>query len=234
MAETGELTVVLMGIAVQAFTVGLSGAMMPGPLLTYTIQLAYKKGFRTGPQIVLGHAILEALLISGVIAGLGSVLAMPATKIGLWLIGGGLLGWMGYDLLWKESRNPALSLEETAAAREEAPSRPGLTNLHPVGAGMLISASNPYWALWWATIGLGFITKSLEYGWVGIFLFFLGHISSDLVWYSLIAAAVAGGRRFLAGRAYQALLMVCGAFLLVIAAGFVIDAIRILQSVIRV
>lgn len=225
---------VLVGIAVQAFTVGLSGAMMPGPLLTYTIQLAYKKGFRTGPQIVLGHAMLEALLIAGVISGLGSFLALPATKIGLWLIGGGLLGWMGFDLLWKESRKAAFSLEETAAAQEGPSARPGLTNLHPVGAGVLISASNPYWSLWWATIGLGFITKSLEYGWIGVLAFFLGHISSDLAWYSLIAAAVAGGRRFLTGRAYQILLMVCGMFLLVIAAGFLMDALRTLQSIMRV
>lgn len=205
---------------------------MPGPLLTYTIQLSYKKGFRVGPQIVFGHAVLEALLIGAVIAGLGNILAMPVTKISLWLIGGGLLGWMGYDLLWKESRKPAISLEETAATREESSARPGLTNLHPVKAGMLISASNPYWALWWATIGLGFITKSLEYGWPGIVAFFLGHILADLGWYSLIAAAVAGGRRYLTGRAYQVILVVCGIFLLFIAAGFMMDALQTIRLMI--
>jgi len=85
--------------------------------------------------------------------------------------------------------------------------------LHPVLAGILTSISNPFWMLWWATIGLGYITLSLRSGYIGLTSFFTGHILADLVWYSLIAAAVAGGKKFLSDGVYRAILVACGVFL---------------------
>lgn len=219
----------LVEIFLQAFTVGLSGAMMPGPLLTYNIQLSYKKGFWVGPQMVLGHAFLEMGLIGAVMGGLGSILTRPLTKLILWLVGGVLLGWMGYDLIWRESRNPLTALEETAATGELANKGSRLTNIHPVMAGAVISFSNPYWSLWWATIGLGFISKAFVLGWAGVLSFFAGHILSDLLWYSLISAAVANGRKYISGSLYKGLLIGCGVFLLLIAAGFIWDALQAME-----
>jgi threonine/homoserine/homoserine lactone efflux protein len=86
--------------------------------------------------------------------------------------------------------------------------------MHPVLGGILFSISNPYWILWWATIGLGYITLSLQKGLLGITSFFSGHILADLVWYSLISAAVAGGRKFLSDRVYSGIIVACGIFLL--------------------
>ena len=53
----------LLGIFTQSFILALSGALVPGPLLTYDIQRSYQKGFWVGPQLILGHALLEAILI---------------------------------------------------------------------------------------------------------------------------------------------------------------------------
>lgn len=86
--------------------------------------------------------------------------------------------------------------------------------MHPVLAGIFISLSNPYWSLWWATVGLGYITISLKQGSLGLVTFFTGHILSDLVWYSFVAAMIAGGRRFLKPVVYQGTLVICGLFLI--------------------
>ena len=43
----------------SAFVLGLSGAMMPGPLLTYTIRKALAKGWKAGFIITAVHALLE-------------------------------------------------------------------------------------------------------------------------------------------------------------------------------
>ncbi|MGB9803092.1 LysE family transporter, partial [Desulfofundulus sp.] len=93
--------------------------------------------------------------------------------------------------------------------------------MHPVLAGILVSLSNPYWTLWWATVGLGYIVLSLKQGTAGLVSFFGGHISSDLVWYSLVAGAVAGGRRFLTPSIYRLILVFCGAFLVFLGGSFI-------------
>jgi threonine/homoserine/homoserine lactone efflux protein len=88
-------------------------------------------------------------------------------------------------------------------------------------AGILFSFSNPYWMLWWATIGLGYITLSMQRGFLGLSFFFSGHILADLVWYSFISAAVAGGIKFLSNKIYRGILVACGIFLLGLGGGFI-------------
>ena len=80
-------------------------------------------------------------------------------------------------------------------------------------SGILISLANPYWIVWWGTIGLGHITIALKAGVIGLTSFYTGHILSDLVWYSLVGAAIVGGRRFFSDSVYRGILLFCGIFL---------------------
>ncbi len=99
-------------------------------------------------------------------------------------------------------------------------------------SGILMSVANPYWIIWWATIGLGYILYSWRFGFWGIAFFFVGHILADLVWYSLIAVAVAGGRHFLTNRLYRGLIAVCAVFLIVFAGYFSYAGFEKLNSII--
>ncbi|MFA5756141.1 MAG: LysE family transporter, partial [Smithellaceae bacterium] len=80
--------------------------------------------------------------------------------------------------------------------------------------GILMSVSNPYWIIWWATIGIGYIFYAWQYGLWGVAFFFAGHISADLAWYSFIAGAVARGRHLLTDRLYRRLIGFCALFLI--------------------
>ncbi len=65
-------------IFASALVIGLSGAMMPGPLLTASIGYTVERGFLAGgPLLVLGHAILELALVALVLAGIGPFLSRP-------------------------------------------------------------------------------------------------------------------------------------------------------------
>lgn len=211
-------------IFAQAFVVGLSGALMPGPLLTYNIQLSYKRGFWTGPQLVLGHALLEAALIIGLLCGLGSFIQLKATRITLGILGGLMLFWMGMDLIRSESRRGTSANVEAAATGDSGT----VTNLPPIPAGVVISITNPYFLLWWAVLGLAMITQAYTVSWLGVAAFYCGHILSDFSWYSLISAVIVKGKRFISEKIYRWLLLICGLFLIALALWFVWDALNLL------
>ncbi len=192
---------VLVGIASTSFIVALSGALMPGPLLTVTVGEAARRGFWAGPLIIVGHALLEAALVLLLLVGLGAWLHRPPILGTVGVLGAAMLAWMGVMLL-KASRHSHLEFD----ANDHS-------GLHPVLAGVLMSAANPYWLIWWLTIGLGYVMFASRYGAPGVALFFLGHILADFAWYSLVAGAVAQGRHFLSDTLYRGFLAGCGLFL---------------------
>lgn len=219
----------LLAIFTTAFVVGFSGAMMPGPLLTVTIGESARRGFSAGPLLVLGHAVLELVLVFALVGGLSYYLTRTAVTHTIAVFGGFFLIYMGYGMA-RDARAGRVALDLEGAgerAGTPAPQEPpaegagkARSRMHPVAAGILTSVSNPYWTLWWATIGLGYITMSLKSGYSGLASFFTGHILADLTWYSLIAAAVAGGRKFMKDRAYRGILILCGVFLVALGGYF--------------
>ncbi len=223
-----------LAIFTSSFVIAFSGAMMPGPLLTVTIGESARRGFIAGPLLILGHAVLELILILALVAGLSAFLTKAGVSHTIAVLGGAFLIYMGFNMA-RDAYAGKISLKEVSQVRQGDGSpvslKTGTSNhlnktsghnrLHPVLAGILFSVSNPYWMLWWATIGLGYITLSIQKGFLGISLFFSGHILADLVWYSLISAAVAGGIKFLSNRIYRGILVACGIFLLVLGGGFI-------------
>jgi threonine/homoserine/homoserine lactone efflux protein len=202
-------------IFITSFLVGLSGALMPGPVLAITISHATRRGFIVGPLIVLGHAVLELTLVVGVILGLGQYLVLDSVMGILGIAGGLVLAWMGWGMLSGKGGGEG----EAELARA--------TPTSPVLAGILTSLSNPYWFLWWATVGMAYISLSLQRGSGGVAAFYSGHILSDLVWYSFVAALIAFGHKFVAGRLYRGLFIFCGAFLVLFGVYFLYRGVRI-------
>ncbi len=194
----------------SSFVIALSGAMIPGPVLTATVSEVMKRGFIAGPLIVLGHGLLEIVLLVMLVGGMGDWLLLPQTRSILGYVGGAILMVMGAHMIFT-ARSAAVQAQETTASAPPP--------LHgPVLAGMLTTLSNPYFYIWWATIGLGYAAFSLEQGRLGLAVFFSGHILADLAWYALIAFGVASGRRVCPPPVYRLILSACG--LVLIGLGF--------------
>ncbi|MGA7875065.1 MAG: LysE family transporter [Desulfoferrobacter sp.] len=198
-----------------SFTLALSGALMPGPLLTITISESARRGFRAGPLLMVGHAILEMLLVVAVIQGLGQYLKWPTVIGSIALLGGFLLLYLGMDMVRSAGK---LSLRSEMEGANLKYSR------HPILLGILGSISNPYWTLWWATIGLGYLVTAMEFGFLGVAAFFLGHIAADFAWYSLVSLGISRGKTFLKDSGYQHLIRVCGVFLFCFGGWFLLSA----------
>jgi threonine/homoserine/homoserine lactone efflux protein len=205
---------VLPTIATTSFIVALSGALMPGPLLTVTVGEAARRGFWAGPLIIVGHALLEGALVLLLLIGLGAWLHRPVILGTVGVLGAGMLGWMGLALM-RASQHSQLEFDP-----QDHPS------LHPLAAGVLMSLANPYWLIWWLTIGLGYVMFSAKYGLTGVALFYVGHILADFAWYSLVSGAVAQGRRFLSAGFYRGFLVACGCFLVGFGGYFGVQGVR--------
>ncbi|MBU1567805.1 MAG: LysE family translocator [Proteobacteria bacterium] len=198
----------LLTIFCTSFILALSGALMPGPLLTVTVSESSRRGALVGPMMIFGHALLELALVIALLSGLAPFLVRDDVFIVISLTGGAVLLWMGTTML---RSLPQLSL---AGQPDGSKSR----NL--VVTGIVLSAANPYWLIWWASIGLGYIMYSMKFGIMGIMAFFLGHILADLAWYCFISFGIAKGRHFFSDSLYRKLIGCCAVFLLVFSCWF--------------
>ncbi len=212
-------------IFTTAFLVGLSGAMMPGPLLAVTVGESVKRGFWAGPLIVLGHALLELLLVVLLVIGLAAVLSGEEVRTAIGIIGGLFLLYLGWGMTRDALRGRVALDLGGELADLSGPGTKVRRGMHPVTAGILVSLSNPYWSMWWATVGLLYITQAMQSGKTGLGFFYTGHILADLAWYTLVSAAVAGGRRLINQAVYNAVLAVCGIFILGLGVYFIRGAI---------
>lgn len=210
----------LTALFTTAFVVGLSGAITPGPLLTATLVSSAERGWEAGPQIVLGHAILELSLIAALLAGIAQYLVQPTVTTAIALVGGFFLIYLGFAMI-KDVWTGRLNTVNTASGQSSTP-----VTMHPVLTGLLISLFNPYWSIWWATIGLSYLTLSLRSGEAGVMAFFSGHILADLLWYTLVAWAVSKGQAILSPRIYKAILISCGLFMLALGIYFLCSGLR--------
>jgi threonine/homoserine/homoserine lactone efflux protein len=205
-------------IFVSAFIIGLSGAMMPGPLLTYNINATLRRGFIAGPLLIVGHSLLELALIILIILGFNKYLADPVFTGVLGITGGGVLLWMSYGMI-SSAVKKEVSMEDSFKNSRKKQKRLILP-------GALLSISNPYWVLWWATIGLTYLTKSYKFGITGIAVFYLGHILSDFSWYTFVSWVVTMGKKIMNDRVYRVLIIVFGLLLLYFAGFFILDGIK--------
>ncbi len=202
---------------VTSFLVGLSGALAPGPMLSITISDSVEKGFIAGPLIVSGHIISEILLVILLFAGLGWLIGSAPAAFIIGVAGGLVLIVMGLQMV---KSKPSLK------------SRAGDLNLksksRSIFEGILSSISNPYFFIWWATIGGAFLFQGVALaGLVGILGFLIGHWSSDLLWYSTVSFLSSQGSRKMKPHTHRNILKVCGCFLVIIGAYFIINALKI-------
>ena len=202
------MTLALILIFSSSFVIALSVALMPGPLLTVTISESTRRGAVAGPLMILGHGILELILIVALLAGLAPFLKRDDVFIIIALAGGVILLWMALSM-FRSLPELRLNLEMQDESRN---------NL--VFTGIIFSLANPYWTIWWASIGLGYIMQSVKYGTLGVVSFFMGHILADLLWYAIVSFGVARGRNYFSDTAYRKLIGGCASFLLIFSCYF--------------
>ena len=203
-----------------AFILGLSGAMMPGPLLAMTIAQVSLRGWSAVPLMMAGHAALELAIVGLLIAGLVQALRRPTPRAIISLIGGAMLLYMGADMIRSAS---GLALHGTGPALP-------LQTWQLVLAGAAISLANPTFPIWWATVGAGGMAQMAPRGAGEYLAFYLGHELSDFAWYSVVGLVLVLGKGFLSNRIYGGLVLACGVAIVALAVWFLWTGVGVLRG----
>ena len=194
----------------QVFVISLSGVMAPGPVTAAAIGMG-SRSRSAGSLIAVGHGVVEFPLIILIVLGAGRVLKLPAAQIAIGLAGGIILLVMGVGML------RALR----SAGQVEAP----LAGHAPVLTGILLTATQPYFLLWWATVGLALATRAAGLGIWAFALFAMVHWVCDFVWLSILSWASFKGSTVLGPRIMRIVLMICALALVVFGVCFVFRAV---------
>jgi len=164
----------LLALLFLGFAVGLSGAIIPGPLLAFVILDSSRKHKITGHLTIVGHALWEALVICLILLGLGSV--MTQYDVFIYVAGGLVLILMGAFMIKRRSREVKVE---------------GSRFNSSILGGVFYTAFNPTQPLWWATAGFALLLQGYDLlGITGIATVTMGHWLADLTYYTLISYIV--------------------------------------------
>jgi len=188
----------VIGTLILAFTIGLTGALAPGPTLVATINSSLRGGWTMGPKIATGHALTELLIFLLIVQGLAAIAEVYTRPIAF--VGGAALILFGL-LTLRGSKDASTELAE------------GDAFANPYLAGAVTSIANPYFWIWWLSVGSALVLAELQNGLFLAAAFMIGHWGADFGWYTLVSSSLGRGRTFLSETNYRRALALCGAFL---------------------
>jgi threonine/homoserine/homoserine lactone efflux protein len=178
----------------SAVMISLSGVLSPGPMTAAVIQQGSRSGL-TGMYIAFGHGVIEMPLIVLIFFGAGSLLKLEVVRIMIGITGGLYLLFIGTGLLRTKGNAEVAKVGKMPSS---------------FYSGLLLSIGNPYFLLWWATIGVGLVMSASKFGVIGLILFALFHWLCDLLWYSFLSLASFKGIKMFGAGFYKKVSIVCG------------------------
>ncbi len=194
----------------QTVLISLSGVLSPGPITAVTIGKGNESPW-AGAYIAAGHVVVELPLMLLIYFGVGTVLGLAPVKTAIFVLGGLFLLYMGAGMIRDAG---SLKVESTGTASS------------PFVAGMFLSVWNPYFLVWWATVGATLVVKAFGFGILGFVLFALLHWLCDAIWLLFLSAASFRGGRVFGMLFRRTVFVVCGLFLLFFGGKFLFDAAR--------
>ncbi len=164
----------MLAILSSMVVISFSGVMAPGPMFAVTLTKSYKSPW-AGTQIALGHAVVEVPLILLIYFGFAQFFQNNVVQMVLSILGGGMIIWMGVSMF---------------RSRTEVVSGGKDVSYNAFVAGIFTSGFNPFFLLWWATIGSLLLMRFLDFGIVGLIIFIVVHWLCDLVWLSFVSVTI--------------------------------------------
>ena len=215
---------------ILGFTVGISAAIIPGPMMFAAIAASIKNGWRAGPSIFIGHALVELAIFVIILVGASSFLGK--TIISYLAVIGGLVMLLSGLVMIKSAKEAStmdisISASNLNLSSGPTPSRTITSALNPfsgpVSAGIMTSALNPFFVIWWLTAGSAIVLKEYMIGIFAVVAFIVGHWIADFGVLVAVSSSFSQRNKILSQRTHEIMIYLCGGFMAFFGLWFMIN-----------
>jgi threonine/homoserine/homoserine lactone efflux protein len=200
----------MLPILLSVVVISFSGVMMPGPMFAVTRVKSYRSPW-AGTKMSLGHAVIEVPLILLIYFGFAQFFQNNVVQLVLSLLGGGMIIWLGISMF---------------RVRTEVVQRGKDLPYNAFVAGIITSGFNPFFLLWWATIGSMLIMRFLDFGSMGLGLFIVIHWLCDLAWLTFVSNLVYRTHSLWGRKFQEGVFIACSVLLIGFGAWFMVSGIQ--------
>ncbi len=212
----------LISIFASSFIFGIAAVVSPGPVSTAILSQTPRRGWTVGPLIATGHSFLEFIFILLIFFGMTAGLNSPLIQIFIATFGGILIIYMGASMLKGVMRSNIQNPGISHGSKD-------LNSGQLIRLGMITTLSSPFWYAWWVTSVPAYLNQQNIFAPAGLAAFYLGHISADYTWNTILSTVVTGGKKWITDKVYNTILALCGIFFIYLGINFLNEAIRLYQ-----
>jgi threonine/homoserine/homoserine lactone efflux protein len=200
----------MLQILLSVVVISLSGVMMPGPMFAVALTKSYSSPW-AGTLMSLGHAVIEVPVILLVYFGLAQFFQNSIVQLVMSVLGGGMVLWLGVNMF---------------RARTEVVEKGKDLPYNAFVAGIFMTALNPFFLLWWATIGSMLTMRVLSYAAIGLAAFIIVHWLCDLLWLSFVSVLVYRTHSIWSKKFQEWVFVACSLLLVAFGVWFIVSGIQ--------
>jgi threonine/homoserine/homoserine lactone efflux protein len=190
---------------------GLAAGMSPGPLLTLVITETLRHGFREGVKVAIAPLITDLPIILVTLFVLSRFADMKPFLGWVSMMGGFFIAYLAYESITIKDGSLEIGDIEAQSLRK----------------GIVANFLNPHPYMFWSAVGAPTLMKALNAGVLSGVYFVCGFYALIVGSKVMIALTVGNSRSFLRSKAYLYSIKALGFVLLVFAALFVLDGLRL-------
>lgn len=196
-------------LSLMIIAVSVSGVITPGPLFAANVVHSLNGNFKTGLKVAAGHASVEFPLILAIGFGTLSLEKFPEYRIIIATVGAlGLFAFAGLQIK-QQIIHSEIKMQKKYG---------------PVLAGIIFTAFNPFFLVWWLTVGLTLINKSIElFGILGIIALFFIHIWMDFAWLGAVSLFSTKIKNVITGKYFKGLVVILSVIMIYFGIMFLLE-----------
>ena len=180
--------------AIIVVIISASGVMAPGPLFAANVSYGLREGTKSGIKMAVGHTIVEFPLVILLGIGVFSLESFPEFRMIISVVGAITL----FVFAFVQIRNVLQKNKDISSIPKHS----------PLITGIALSALNPFFIVWWLTIGFKLISDAmLIWAFSGILIVFFLHIWMDFVWLGGISFLASKSSRIISNRNYKIIMI---------------------------
>jgi len=203
----------ILQFAIIVIVISASGVMSPGPLFAANITYGLKYGTKSGIKIAIGHSLVEFPLVILLGIGILSMEIFPEFRAIISILGAITLFVFAF-----------LQIKTVLKKNKKIQTKP---KQGPIITGILLSGLNPFFIIWWLTIGLKLISDAMAiWAFVGILIVFVLHVWMDFVWLGATAFLISKSKKIISNTNYKIIMLALSAILIYFGITFLIDVIN--------